>query len=113
MSELIKYCKCGVQIPEARLKILPNTHTCVNCSDVQTKKPVIVQRGKGDHTYTETVIMEHDDYVKYQQMEAVFTGVPFEDVNDEEEVIVKEEFEEVPIEGEIKDLSNYFKLEEE
>jgi hypothetical protein len=47
-------------------------------------------RGEGDHTYTETVIMEHDDYVKYQQMEAVFNGVPFEDVNEEEEVVVKE-----------------------
>ena len=71
-SELIKYCKCGVQIPEARLKILPNTHTCVNCSDVQTKKPVIVQRGQGDHTYTETVVLDHEEYVKYVEEENKF-----------------------------------------
>ena len=72
MSELIKYCKCGVQIPEARLKVLPNTHTCVNCSDVQTKKPVIVQRGQGDHTYTETVVLDHEEYVKYVEEENKF-----------------------------------------
>lgn len=29
------YCKCGTLIPEARLRILPNVLTCVNCSDVQ------------------------------------------------------------------------------
>ena len=69
METTVRYCKCGVQIPAARLKILPNTHTCVNCSDVQTKKPVIVQRGEGDHTYTETVVLEHDDYVQYVEEE--------------------------------------------
>jgi len=72
MEEVVRYCKCGVQIPPARLKILPNTHTCVNCSDVQTKKPVIVQRGVGDHTYTETVVLEHDDYVHYVEEENKF-----------------------------------------
>lgn len=72
MSEIIKYCKCGVQIPPARLKILPNTMTCVNCSDVQTKKPVVIQRGKGDHTYIETVVLEHDQYVKYIEEENKF-----------------------------------------
>jgi hypothetical protein len=69
METIVRYCKCGVQIPAARLKILPNTHTCVNCSDVQTKKPVIVQRGQGDHTYIETIFLEHEDYVKYVEEE--------------------------------------------
>lgn len=72
MSEVIKYCKCGVQIPPARLKILPNTMTCVNCSEVQTKKPVIIQRGEGDHTYTETVVLEYEQYVKYTEEENRF-----------------------------------------
>jgi len=67
--ETTRYCKCGVQIPTARLKILPNTRTCVNCSDAKAKIPVIVQRGEGDHTYTETVILEHDDYVHYMEEE--------------------------------------------
>jgi hypothetical protein len=72
MEANIRYCKCGVLIPEARLKILPTTHTCVNCSDAKPKKPVIVQRGEGDHTYTETVILDHDDYVRYTEEENKF-----------------------------------------
>lgn len=28
--------KCGQPIPHERLEILPNTHTCVHCSDVGT-----------------------------------------------------------------------------
>ena len=27
-------------------------------------------RGVGDHTWTETVIMEEEDYVKFQELEA-------------------------------------------
>ncbi len=69
METIVRYCKCGVQIPTARLKILPNTHTCVNCSDVKTKKPVIVQHGQGDHTYIETIFLEHEDYVQYIEEE--------------------------------------------
>jgi hypothetical protein len=69
METIVRYCKCGVQIPAARLKILPNTHTCVNCSDVKTKKPVIVQHGQGDHTYIETIFLEHEDYVQYVEEE--------------------------------------------
>jgi hypothetical protein len=44
----------------------------VNCSDVKTKKPVIVQRGTGDHTYIETVVLEHEDYVQYVEEENKF-----------------------------------------
>lgn len=72
METTIRFCKCGIQIPPARLKILPNTHMCVNCSDAKPKKPVIVQRGEGDHTYTETIILDHDDYVKYTEEEHKF-----------------------------------------
>lgn len=32
----MKSCKvCSCVIPEARLEVLPNTETCVNCSTVQ------------------------------------------------------------------------------
>lgn len=69
---MIKYCKCGIQIPPARLKALPNTTTCVNCSDIKTKKPIIIQRGEGDHTYTETVVLDHEEYIKYKEEENKF-----------------------------------------
>lgn len=102
----MKNCiNCRKPIHPKRLEILPNTNRCVSCSTAKPKGGVVIMRGEGDHTYTETVIMEHDEYVKFQEMEAIFTGTPFEDINDEEEVTIKEEFEEILIEGEIKHLS--------
>jgi hypothetical protein len=65
MSE-IKYCKgCGEEIPAGRIKALPNTITCVNCSGTGMKRGVPVQLGEGDHTCTELVIMEEKEYMRY------------------------------------------------
>lgn len=39
MVTMICYCdNCKKQIPQARLEVLPNANTCVNCSDV---KPMV------------------------------------------------------------------------
>lgn len=33
-----KYCEvCGIQIPEERLEVLPETNTCILCSHVEPK----------------------------------------------------------------------------
>lgn len=41
-----KQCiKCGEEIHPLRLKVLPNTHTCVNCSSVNAKQGVPVMKG--------------------------------------------------------------------
>lgn len=58
--------KCGNEIPEGRIKILPNTKTCVKCSDVSPVKAITAQRGSGDHTFIETVIVEEELFNKYQ-----------------------------------------------
>ena len=61
-----RYCKsCKQVIPEGRVKALPNTVTCVNCSGPGMKRGVPVQLGQGDHTCTELVIMEENEYMKY------------------------------------------------
>jgi hypothetical protein len=56
---------CGEEIHPKRLEILPNTKYCVNCSDVSRKRGVTVQRGKGDHSYTDVVIMEEKQFIDY------------------------------------------------
>lgn len=61
--------KCNIIIPPKRLEILPNTHTCVNCSTVGIKRGVPVQMGSGDHTWTETVIMDENDYKRHLELE--------------------------------------------
>jgi hypothetical protein len=60
---------CGENIHPKRLEILPNTKTCVKCSDTGRKRGVNVQLGEGDHTYNEIVIMEEDQFRDYLQLE--------------------------------------------
>jgi len=61
--------KCGEMIPEGRLKALPNAQTCVACSSVQKKGVVTVMKGEGDHTWIETIHLEHDEHKKYMEAE--------------------------------------------
>ena len=56
---------CGEEIHPKRLEILPNTKHCVACSDVGRKRGVTVQRGEGDHSYTDVVIMEEKQFIQY------------------------------------------------
>jgi hypothetical protein len=56
---------CGVEIHPKRLEILPNTKYCVSCSDTGRKRGVTVQRGEGDHSYTDVVILEEKQFIKY------------------------------------------------
>lgn len=60
---------CGNEIHPKRLEILPNTFTCVPCSDTQKKGVINVMKGTGDHTWVETVFLEAEDYKKYMEIE--------------------------------------------
>ena len=60
---------CGEEIHPKRLEILPNTKYCVKCSDVGRKRGVTIQRGEGDHSYTDVVIMEEKQFVQYMTSE--------------------------------------------
>ena len=89
-----KLCKsCGEEIHPGRLKALPTATTCVECSTTGRKAGVTVTLGEGDHTYNEIIIMEHDDFVKYKEVEVAFRNkgvvAPVTDVfnlNDESDV---------------------------
>ena len=89
-----KLCKsCGEEIHPGRLKALPTATTCVECSTTGRKAGVTVTLGEGDHTYNEIIIMEHDDFVKYKEVEVAFRNkgvvTPVTDVfnlNDESDV---------------------------
>ena len=61
--------KCGETIPEGRLKALPGAKTCVNCSGVKMKGVVTVMKGEGDHTWIETIHLDHEDHQKYMEQE--------------------------------------------
>lgn len=61
-----KLCiKCKEEIPPLRLKALPNTFTCVDCSTVGTKKSKTIMYGQKDDTWTDIIIVDgntEDDF---------------------------------------------------
>jgi len=72
--KMISCSKCYGDMPELRLTQY-GYDFCVNCSDglslVGKKRALPIQMGEGDHSWTETVIMEESDYLKYEMMEAI------------------------------------------
>jgi len=85
----MKHCvKCGSEIPEGRLKALPNAKTCVSCSSMQKKGAVTIMKGEGDHTWIETIHLDHEDYIRYMEAEKkikspIETNLPDEEINEE------------------------------
>jgi len=61
----VECISCGTEIHPKRLEILPNTKHCVQCSDTGRKRGVTIQRGEGDHSYTDVVIMEEKQFIQY------------------------------------------------
>jgi hypothetical protein len=60
---------CDKEIPALRIKALPGTTTCVNCSTVAPKRGRVVSLGEGDHTYNELDIMDGETYRKVLSLE--------------------------------------------
>ena len=65
---------CDEVIPAGRIKALPKTKTCVNCSTAGMKRGVTVTLGEGDHTCNELVIMDEKEYFEYKQAEVKAYG---------------------------------------
>ena len=70
--KMINCRSCGEDMPELRL-IKSGYNFCVTCSEtknlVGTKRGIPVLRGEGDHTWTETVIMDEEEYFKHTEQE--------------------------------------------
>lgn len=67
---MTKFCKgCGEEIHPLRIKALPNTQTCVNCSNIGMKRGVPVMHGdvSKDDTWVDVVFMEESEYQAYEK----------------------------------------------
>lgn len=53
--------KCKEEINPLRVKALPNTKTCVDCSTVGAKKGMSMVYGEKDHTWNDMVILEANE----------------------------------------------------
>jgi hypothetical protein len=93
-----KLCiKCQEVINPLRVKALPNTLTCVNCSTVGAKRGVPVTLGEKDHTWNEMVIMDPDEFEIFEQRKNYIEKEILEpkesDDEDDDTIIVEEEDE--------------------
>jgi glycyl-tRNA synthetase alpha subunit len=70
--EMISCSKCGDEMPELR-KIKFGYDFCIKCSDqynmIGRKKAITVQKGEGDHTWNETIIMSEKEFMEYEKQE--------------------------------------------
>lgn len=90
---MIKQCLgCGNEINPKRLEILPNTKYCVNCSDSGRKKAITLQMGEGDHSFTDIVIVEENDYRKIMSKEPIEVKKKIESYMDFDEQDEKQDF---------------------
>lgn len=55
-----KCIKCKEVINPLRIKALPKTRVCVECSNVQGYKAEITTNGEGDHTWNDIIIIKDD-----------------------------------------------------
>jgi hypothetical protein len=96
---MARFCKtCGVEINPKRIEILPNTQTCTQHSTVEKKAAITVQMGEGDHTWTETFVVDREVSRKIEEEENKFRKQVIEaskpDFISEEDIDDKDEDEE-------------------
>ena len=90
----MKKCSiCDEEIHPKRLEILPNATRCVKCSTVDKKAGITVTKGEGDHTYTETIIMERSEFNKFQEAEEKLNKNEFDSIPSEYPTYVKPKVE--------------------
>ncbi len=68
MSEERKCLKCKEVINPLRLKALPTAKTCVECSTTGAKRGVPMMYGEKDHTWTDMVIMEPEEFDRFEKL---------------------------------------------
>ena len=66
MNESTPCIHCKEPINPLRIKAIPGTKTCVGCSTTGAKRGVTTMFGNKDHTWTDVVFMEPEQYEKYE-----------------------------------------------
>jgi len=84
----MKCIHCQIEINPLRLKALPGTRTCVECSTTGAKKGIIVTLGEKDHTCNEVMFLEDDQYERYlkSQKKARFDKIEEHDESDSKKI---------------------------
>tara|TARA_R110000744_G_scaffold7375_1_gene25500 strand:- start:405 stop:755 length:351 start_codon:yes stop_codon:yes gene_type:complete len=99
--KMIPCIKCNEDMPELRLSKY-GYKVCVNCSTVSTKRGIPVTKGTGDHTWTETIIMEEDQYQEFVLATAIERG----DVKSTKAEMLNMEAEDKNLQGPFQIINN-------
>lgn len=75
--------KCKQEINPLRLKALPTAKTCVECSTTGAKRGVPMMFGEKDHTWTDMVIMEPDEFDKFEKINKQTSSFDKVEMNDD------------------------------
>lgn len=78
--------KCREEINPLRLKALPSAKTCVECSTTGAKRGVPMMFGEKDHTWTDMIIMEADEFDKFEKaskQKVIFDTLDKTELNDD------------------------------
>ena len=59
--------KCREEINPLRLKALPTAKTCVDCSTTGAKRGVPMMFGEKDHTWTDIILMEPEEFDRFEK----------------------------------------------
>jgi RNA polymerase-binding transcription factor DksA len=82
--------KCNETINPLRIKALPQTLTCVDCSTIGAKKGVSMMFGEKDHTWTDMVIVDPDKFEIAKSQKAYLENIE-EEIQDEDENVDEED----------------------
>jgi hypothetical protein len=58
----MKCVKCNNEIPEGRLKALPNAKTCVACSNAKMVRSITTLNGTGEDTWNDITFVSAEVY---------------------------------------------------
>jgi hypothetical protein len=59
--------KCRQEINPLRIKALPSAKTCVECSTTGAKRGGPMMFGEKDHTWTDIVLMEPEEFERFEK----------------------------------------------
>jgi hypothetical protein len=92
MTENRKCIRCREEINPLRLKALPTAKTCVECSTTGAKRGVPMMFGEKDHTWTDMVIMEPDEFDRFEKLnnqQPTFEVLDKSEMNEDEDEDMK------------------------
>jgi hypothetical protein len=93
----IKCINCFDVINPLRIKALPHTRTCVECSTTGAKRALPMQFGEKDDTWNEVVFMEPEEFDHYENNKKLKVKLDVADEEEEEDEIDEDEEDEETI----------------